>query len=150
MRKTMSSTDTDTDGVGDGISLRAYVDMRFEMQDKAVASALAAAEKAVSAALAAADRAVSKAEGATERRFDSVNEFRGALNDSARLMMPRGESEQFFRVLADKIDALDKRVSSKEDRGTGMNQGWLILVSIVSTLSTIIMVVFYLTRAHTP
>jgi hypothetical protein len=47
------------------ISLREYVDGRFNAQEKAVAAALAAQERAVSAALTAADRAVSKAETAT-------------------------------------------------------------------------------------
>jgi hypothetical protein len=132
----------------DPVPLREYVNMRFEMQEKAVQAALAAAEKAVAAALAAAERAVNKAEGATERRLESMNEFRGALNDSARLLMPRAEAEQSFRVLAEKIDSLDKRVTGKDERGNGMNQGWLILVSVVSVLSTIIMVIFYLTKSH--
>jgi hypothetical protein len=131
---------------GEYISLEQYVDMRFDAQEKAVAAALAAAEKAVSAALAAADRAVTKAESASEKRFESMNEFRGALADSARLLMPRSEAEQSFRVLSDKIEELTKRVNSRQDQGVGLHQGWLMLVSVISIAAAIASAVFAFTR----
>lgn len=120
------------------VSLRDYVDQRFEAQDKAVAAALAAQEKAVTAALAAADRAVAKAEGASERRFESINEFRGALSDSARLLMPRAEAEQASRAMSEKIDELTKRVNSKDDQGRGLHQGWLILVAAIAVIGAVV------------
>src|ERR1700679_3792438 len=95
------------------ISLREYVDIRFDAQ-----------EKAVGAALAAADRAVGKAELASEKRFESMNEFRGALADSARLLMPRAESEQVTKVLATKVELLETRVNAREDRGAGEDHSW--------------------------
>jgi hypothetical protein len=122
----------------DNVSLREYVDNRFEAQDKAVAAALAAQEKAVTAALAAADRAVAKAEAASERRFESMNEFRGALSDSARLLMPRLEAEQQFRALTEKIDQITKRVNSRDDQGRGLSQGWLILIGAVGLIATVV------------
>lgn len=122
----------------DNVSLREYVDQRFSAQDKAVAAALAAQEKAVTAALAAADRAVAKAEGASERRFESINEFRGALSDSARLLMPRAEAEQAVRAMTEKIDELAKRVNARDDQGRGLHQGWVILVGVIAVIAAVV------------
>jgi hypothetical protein len=102
------------------ITLREYVDVRFEAE-----------EKAVQAALASADRAVAKAEAASERRFDSVNEFRGTLADQARLLMPRSEAEQSLKALADKIDILTQRINQRDDRGRGMDAIWGYLIGAV-------------------
>lgn len=130
----------------DSVSLREYVDARFEAQDKAVAAALAAQEKAVTAALAAADRAVAKAETASERRFESMNEFRGALADSARLLMPRQESEHLHRATAEKIDILTARVNARDDRGRGLSQGWAILAAAVTFIATVLALVSYFSK----
>jgi uncharacterized Rmd1/YagE family protein len=121
----------------DRITLREYIDMRMDASDKAV-----------SAALASADRAVSKAESATEKRFESVNEFRAALADSGRLLMPRSEAEQSFRVLSDKTDALTRRLDAKDSQGKGKNDLWIIVASIISAISTISLVIFTLLRTH--
>jgi hypothetical protein len=115
------------------ISLREYVDIRFEAQ-----------EKAVNAALAASDRAVNKAEMASEKRFDAVNEFRAALADSARLLMPRAESEQSYKVLAAKIETLEGRVNSRDDRSTGEGQGWSKIALAASLLANVALVFYYL------
>lgn len=125
------------------VSLREYVDSRFEAQERAVAAALAAQEKAVTAALAAADRAVAKAEAASERRFESINEFRGALADSARLLMPRQESEQLHRTTAEKIDVLTARVNARDDRSRGLGQGWAILAAAVAFIASTAALVMY-------
>jgi hypothetical protein len=92
------------------ISLREYVDTRFHDQEKAVSTALAAQKEAVAAALAAADRAVTKAEIAATAKFESVNEFRGTLDDNARLLMPRAEVGQIVKALEEKIAELQKIV----------------------------------------
>jgi len=90
------------------ISLREYVDTRFDSQDKATATALAAQEKAVAAAMAAAKEAVIKAETASERRFESVNEFRGTLLDQSRTFMPRLEYETSHKSLVEKVESVQK------------------------------------------
>jgi hypothetical protein len=130
----------------DKVSLREYVDGRFEAQDKAVAAALAAQEKAVTAALAAADRAVAKAEAASEKRFESVNEFRGALADSARLLMPRAEAEQLFRAMAEKIDEVTSRVNARDNQGRGLSHGWMVLVAAVGLVATIVGLAAYFSK----
>lgn len=129
------------------LTLREYVDTRFEAQREAVAAALAAQEKAVAAALAAADRAVAKAEMAAEKRFEAVNEFRAALADNFRTLMPRSESEQAVRTINDKIDILTARVNARDERGQGRGDvvGWII--GAVGLVAAVISIVFALTRS---
>jgi len=102
------------------ISLREYVDIRFDAQEKAVQSALASA-----------DRAVAKAESASDKRFDGVNEFRSSLNDQTRTLMPRAEYEQAMRAMNEKIDILTARVNTRDDRGRGIGDfaGWIVAVA---------------------
>jgi len=119
------------------ISLREYVDIRFDAQ-----------EKAVTAALAAADRAVGKAELASEKRFDSVNEFRAALSDSSRLQMPRAEAEQSMKSVEEKITALTKRVDSRDERGVGANQSWVMVGLVISVLANIALIFGFISRIH--
>jgi hypothetical protein len=128
-------------------NLRQYVDMRFAEQKEAVSAALVAADRAVNAALIAADRAVAKAEVATDKRFEGVNEFRAALADNARLMMPRAEAERAFAALGEKIDGVTKSLASKDDRGIGLHQGWMILVAVIGVLEAVAGIVYYL-KAH--
>jgi DNA-binding SARP family transcriptional activator len=132
------------------LSLREYIDMRFGEQKEAVNAALIAADKAVNAALSAADRAVAKAEIATEKRFDSVNEFRGALNDNARLLMPRAEAERAFAALGEKIEELTKRANAREEHAKGAVQGYGWLISILGAVTSVVTLIFLLWRgAHT-
>lgn len=129
------------------LTLREYVDTRFEAQREAVAAALAAQEKAVAAALAAADRAVAKAETAAERRFESQNEFRGTLTDQARTFMPRAEAEQTMRAMNEKLENLTARVNSRDDRGRGAGALWGSIAAGVGLLIAIVSIMFALTRA---
>jgi uncharacterized coiled-coil protein SlyX len=113
----------------DDLTLREYVDIRFEAQ-----------EKAVNAALAAAQKAVDKAETASDKRFEGVNEFRAALADSARLNMPRTECEQQIKTLSEKVDAVTQRLTARENRGEGKGQLWALLGSIIAVIASIIAV----------
>lgn len=62
-------------------------DARFKTADVAIT----AVERAASIALAASEKAINKAELAADKRFDSVNEFRGAMNDQAGKFITRAE-----------------------------------------------------------
>lgn len=75
----------------DEISLREYVDMRLQAQEKAVTVALAAAEKAVLAAAKATQMAGDKAELENQRWRDAANEWRNAMTDRERDFMSRRE-----------------------------------------------------------
>jgi hypothetical protein len=73
------------------LSLKEYVDQRFQDQEKAVLAALASADKQVSAALMSAEKAVDRAEINAERWRNNANEWRGALSDRERDYLSRRE-----------------------------------------------------------
>ncbi len=110
---------------------------RFDAQQQALQDALVAQEKAVTAALMAADRAVVKAETASEKRFDGVNEFRGAMADLQSGLMPRSEAEQRIAALAEKFDDLADRVNRSEGKGSGVAASWAVGVAAVFVLLAI-------------
>jgi len=118
------------DAVEPHVSLREYVDVRFESQERATTTALAAQEKAVAAALAAADRATTKAEAAADSRFQAVNEFRGTLTDQAQTFLPRAEFDTSKQGMVDKIDSLQRMVYI----GTGVVLGLQFLIGIMLVL----------------
>lgn len=74
------------------------------------ALAFSNSEKAISAALAAQKEAVAKAETANEKRFESVNEFRGQLNDQAAQFLPRAEFDTAHNALIDKVESGQSRI----------------------------------------
>ena len=111
---------------------------RFQAQQEALTAALSAAKEAVAAALLAADRAVSKAELAAEKRFESVNEFRGALSDQTSKLLPRVEADARFSNLEEKINRLDKADSNRSGgdvvKGTTDKTNLLVTGIVVSGL----------------
>lgn len=121
-------------------------EQRFEAQEKAVSAALAAAEKAVTAALTAADRAVAKAEAAAERRFEGVNEFRQALNDSQARNITRTEVDAKLQALVEKVDANSARIDRAEAAKLGIQEsrtesraGLSLTVATVTVVVTLIL-----------
>ena len=122
---------------------------RFSASQKALELGLAGQKSEISAALAAADRAVLKAEVATEKRFESVNEFRGTLDQQQRTLIPRSEVDVLMRGVEEKISSLGKSldelkttVSSMQSERAGIKGGWGyaagvlgIVVAILSALA---------------
>ena len=95
------------------------------------------------------DKAVNKAEIATEKRFESVNEFRGQLNDQSRSLMPRPETEALIKSMNerneaehqsmnDKVQALSTTIEKTNNQKAG---GGLMLAYVVSGISLLIAIV---------
>lgn len=74
----------------------------------------AAMEKFMTGVLAASDKAIIKAETATEKRFESVNEFRAALQDQTSTLVPRSEYNVHHKALLDTITVLADRLNILE------------------------------------
>jgi hypothetical protein len=110
-------------------------EQRSELQDKAVAAALAAAKEAVS-----------KAELASERRFEGVNEFRATLSDQAATFITRSEVEQRFVTNAEKVDDMQSRLRLIEGRSSGLNAGWGYLVAAIGITTTVVSLAFLIQR----
>lgn len=127
-------------------TLREYTDQRLGDQQKAVDAALVAAKEAVAAALAAAEKAVLKAEGAADRRFESVNEFRGALADQATKFPQRIEVEQRFASQDEKLGLLDSRLTKVESYAAGQGGSWTKLTQVVSLVVALLAIYFALSK----
>jgi len=95
-------------------------DMRFRAGEIAVNAALAAQEKAVNAAFLASEKAIIKAEEAQREYNVRSNEFRGQLDDQAKLLMPRSEANAVFAATNEKIDAIRKEVASLREYRSGI------------------------------
>ncbi len=78
------------------ITIKAYVDQRFLDYDRAIKTAMEAAE-----------RATLRANDASDKRFEAVNEFRAAMSDQQRTLMSRSEYEQGHRNMSDRIASLE-------------------------------------------
>jgi acylphosphatase len=99
---------------------------RFLASQKALELGLAGTKTEIGAALVSADRAVQKAEVATEKRFESVNEFRGTLDNQQRTLIPRSEVEVIKAGIEEKIAQLTKtldEVRQSDARGGGAAAG---------------------------
>lgn len=107
----------------DELALREYVDIRINALDLLMQNGLSTSKEAVE-----------KAERATELRFNSVNEFRGQLDDQQRTFMPRLEYEQAHNALINRVDELTKRVDDREARAAGVIQIWPIMFGIVGVV----------------
>ena len=110
---------------------------RLDERVKALYTLLDERAKQVDIAFKAAEKATDTALQAQQRVNLTQNEFRGALSDSARLLMPRAEAEQAFRGINEKIESLTARVNARDERGSGMHQGWLITVGAIGVIGTV-------------
>jgi len=114
---------------------------RFAASQKALELGLMGTKSEISLALQAADRAVQKAEAATEKRFESVNEFRGTLDNQQRTLIPRSEVAVLVEGLNEKISHLSKTVdeqksivASLQAERQGVRGGWGYAVGAVGFL----------------
>ncbi len=99
------------------VALMAANDRRYEQR-------FAEQKSAVDAALDAASRAVEKAEIAANKRFEGVNEFRGALADQQANLIQRSEVQVMFNALTEKQQASEKKVDALLSERAGVVGGW--------------------------
>jgi hypothetical protein len=77
----------------------------FQAQEKSVEAHFTAQEKAVAAAFSASDKAIIKSEEAQRAYNERSNEFRGQLDDQAKMLMPRAEASALIHATEDKLYA---------------------------------------------
>lgn len=123
-------------------------EQRFETQEKALELGFANQRTAIDAALAAQKEGIDKAERATEKRFESVNEFRGTLDNQQRTLIPRSEVAVIQDGLNEKIanltksqDELRATVAGITNAGRGVRDGWGYAVGVVGIVLSILGVV---------
>jgi len=112
-------------------TLKEHFDEKFEDAKLAVNSALAAAEKAVV-----------KAEAASEKRFEGVNEFRSALADQQRTLIPRAEVEVIIKTIDIRLENLTARLDKSEGKGMGIGQTLGYIIGGIGILTGILALIF--------
>lgn len=110
------------------------LDERYAMQTEALKAALEAAEKAVD-----------KANIANEKRFESVNEFRGQLNDIVTTLISRAEADARLSALDARLNEMkstvDTTIAGRTAVGQTQTQLWGYLVGFVGILSVAVTII---------
>lgn len=118
---------------------------------------MVAQKEAVAAALAANERAVEKAEETSEKWRENANEWRGAMSDRERNLMPRIEAEAMHGTLIKTVEQLNETLSEKiqeiriwagEGYGKvqGTSQAWGVLSTALPILIAAIAVIIAVMR----
>lgn len=115
------------------VGLRELIDER----DRRYEERSTAQKEAVTSALSAADRAVAKAELAADKRFEGVNEFRAALADQQRTLIPRAEVVVMTNALEAQISVVTKQVEQLLAERAGVRGGWGYAVGVAGLVLTL-------------
>ena len=125
-------------------TLKSLLERTLSEMDKRHAAQLEAIREQTKAAFASSEKAILKAEAASERRFESVNEFRAALSDQGRLMMPRIETETLLNVVNEKIEDLRKQMDVKTGSKRGGDAMLGYAIGVCGVITAIIAIGFHL------
>lgn len=125
---------------------------RITAQSTAVTAALQAVKEHTSTSFAASEKAITKAEEAQREYNIRSNEFRGQLDDQAKLLMPRTEVQTLIKAVEDKLEDLKKRLEiiaefrvgavAKEEnkQGTQLQHNWGVGIAVAIFFGGISMV----------
>ncbi len=119
------------------ITIKAYVDQRFLDYDRAIKTAMEAAE-----------RATLRANDASDRRFEAVNEFRAAMSDQQRTLMGRSEYEQGHRNLQDRLASLEAYRYEIGGSSRSTEQAISRTISVIAILVSLAVAVGSFFRPH--
>lgn len=133
-------------------------EQRFIAQQQAIKDALISQKEAVAAALVAAEKAVLVAETNSEKWRDNSNEWRGAMNDRERTLMPRAEAEARYKSIDDKQEAVAARMEAGDktnaealkaltlavEKSAGRREGLMIVFAVIAAIATVISILMAL------
>ncbi len=110
--------------------------------DKRIAQRFEDQQRALHTALAAAHKALEKVEINDDKWRTSVNDWRAVMVDRERTLMSRAEALASLTLNADKIDVLETRI----DRSEGRTSGLLTIFSILGALGILVSIFLALRR----
>jgi hypothetical protein len=133
---------------------RLYLE-KFRASEVAVDRAITASDKQTATSFLASEKAIMKAEEAQREYNIRSNEFRGQLDDQAKTLMPRLETQTLFKAYEDKLEDMKRQLSElREYKSEGggkekahlidvqqRNWGLGIMVSILLGLGSLIVAV---------
>jgi hypothetical protein len=111
---------------------------RIEFVEALLNVKIAALESVINAKSEAQKEAVIKAEAATEKRFESVNEFRGQLNDTIAQFATREALNSAVREQRSITDAHLATVTALDRRLSTIEGKMLVYVGVGSTLAIVL------------
>jgi hypothetical protein len=160
----MHTDKPDRDPGASYVQLRDFFTLWIERLELFYAQRFEDLDEKTTLALASADKAVSKAEIATEKRFEGVNEFRGALSDANSRLMPREEALSKFAAVEKDIGVLNKEVQALREQRSGVTarelqrdqsrqdvttkQSWVIPIFIIGGIAIINLVLNIIWRLN--
>lgn len=116
------------------VSAKESMTMRLVNLEQATHASFAALERLMASQLLSSERAILKTELSQEKRFDGVNEFREALSDQQRLLIPRAEAENRLQAMSERIDELQKQNERSQGRAMGSNAMWGYIIAGISVV----------------
>ena len=161
------------------ISLRDHVDKicttKDRLCDKLMMSLeerfdirICAIEKSIKSAFESSEKAIEKAEMAQKEYNARSNEFRGQLDDQAKMLMPRNESiattkanrdrtediwkmyEERHEIMRTDIEKLRDQVIQSRGAKEGHKESWTWLIGAVSLVVSVITLLMILTKIMKP
>jgi hypothetical protein len=112
---------------------------KFAAAKEAVKDALAAQDKLTAAAFLSAEKAITKAEDAQREYNVRSNEFRGQLDDQAKMLMPRSEAMTMINNVQKQFQELKEGPLAALNTFKDNSQGKMaVIVGIASLLSGVV------------
>jgi len=104
-------------------TLETFLTEKIAALDRFCTTNFQQSKERVDMALSAADKAVTKAEAATEKRFDAVNEFRGAMDDQAKMMVSRAEYTVQHDAMSARVAEMGTSLTTITSGAAGKTEG---------------------------
>jgi hypothetical protein len=114
------------------VNARVSTDNAIESLESRINQQIKSSSEALNSALAANEKAVLKSEASNDQRFMTFNEIRQTASDAAARGISRVEVDALLKGIAEKVDALASRMDKREGSGSGMNNLWMIFVTVGS------------------
>lgn len=89
--------------------------IQFKAAEETVHAALASQDRQMTSSFLSSEKAIAKAEQAQSEYNIRSNEFRGQLDDQAKLLMPRAEAQSMFTAYEDKLENVKEVIVSNKD-----------------------------------
>jgi len=102
-------------------------------RDRFYVAQIAGLKELIGQSLTAADRALQKAESTSEKRFDSVNEFRGAMGDMQKHFIRSDVVESRLGAMDEKLNELFRWREAQKGRGNALADvwGWVVAAATI-------------------
>jgi hypothetical protein len=118
------------------VTLRDYMDRRFDDQQDAVKTALIASTEAIK-----------NVKDDNMKWRDAMNEWRSAMKDREEEFMPRTEAEKVIGILEGRTGKLEESNIKQIGLNTGVTKSWGVTTTIISMVIALVSLAYVFYRA---